>query len=115
MQLVLAGQSIEAETSTNVTTNPIQFYAEWVDKIKDAITPGILTGTFTGVQIPIVPAPANNTVRNVAQMSFYNNDTVNADVIVSYVDIAGTRILKRSTLTPKQTLLYEIYSGWSVN
>lgn len=115
MQLVFGNQLLEVKASANVTTNPLQFYAEWIDKIRDAVTPGVLTGTFTGANVPIIPAPADSTVRNVIQMSFYNDDTVNADVIVSYVDGGNTRILKRSTLTPKQTLLYEIYDGWSVS
>lgn len=115
MQLVNSAQLIEVETAVAVTTNNLMFYAEYEDKIKDAITPGMLTGIFTSANIPIVPSPADNTVRKVSQMSFYNNDTASADVIVSYIDGANTRILKRSTLTPKQTLLYEVFSGWSVN
>lgn len=115
MQLLFAGQSIKVETAAGVTTNNLNFYTEYDDKIRDMVTPGMSTGGFTNANVIAVAGPANSTQREITEMWFYNNDTVAATVIVTYVDIGGSIIVKKSTLNAGQTLMYSIFEGWSVS
>lgn len=114
MRLINNAQSIQVETA-GVPSSALHFYSNWTDKKSEVITPGNLTGTFVNAETQVVPAPAASTNREIEELSFYNAANANMIVTVSIVDGVNTRILKQSTLTAGQTLLYEVFSGWSVN
>lgn len=96
------------------TINP-NFAAEYEDRLRDTIVPILNLGVTNGVtQVPIVPAPADNTARVVRELLVYNADTANVIVLIRFNDGAG-HVVKKTTLTPGQTLTYNPLLGWQVN
>lgn len=90
--------------------------AEYEDQFRDAKVPGILNLGVTNSAVPvtIVPPPAISTARFVREILVYNADAGTIDVIIQYND--GTaRVVKKTTLTPGQTLTYNAIFGWQVN
>lgn len=98
------------------TTNDCNFAVNWVDTERDATHVESNVGHTNGVtQVAGVSAPPDNTAREIQELFVYNADTVNQDVYV-IKKISGTDyIIKKSTLTPKQTLTYQNEFGWVVN
>lgn len=98
------------------TTNDCNFAVNWEDTIRDATHLESSIGKTNGVtQVAAAIAPPDNTARKIQELFVYNFDTVNQDVYV-IKKIAGTDyIIKKATLTPKQTLTYQQLAGWQVN
>lgn len=108
LQIVLAGAKTTLDCDWSAVVN---------DVTRDAVVPGILyTGVTDGATVVnAIPAPADITARQITELFVYNKDSANVVVFVQYIIGVTVRIIKKSTLTPGQTLTYQTEFGWTVN
>lgn len=117
--MILAKQdrSIHTVLEEAITTNPIQFTGEYLDKIIERETPGNVFGTLTIADTVIIPEPDANTRRVIGELNFYNADTVSHNIHVILHVSAGAGadyIVQKAALNAKQTLHYNLYTGWYI-
>lgn len=121
ISLPLTTHKLQVVLSGAITTNQLQASVFFHDSQKGAkadnsevkIFPQYSTTNNT-TDVDICSAPIVDIVRQIDTIMVFNNDTVSATVTIK-VDISGTdQILKRTTLTANQTLIYEHGTGWQV-
>jgi hypothetical protein len=107
-------KKIVAKLSVAATTNPCDFVTHYLDNFREQAPVISNNGTVNNGGTDIVPAPLDSYSREITEINIYNNDTVNAIVIIEYHNNAAISILKKQQLTPGQTLNYQRFSGWQV-
>jgi hypothetical protein len=89
-----------------------------LDLVGGVITPGEVHGSFSAFNAAyqtICGSPAANTIRNVKSICIYNkNATLVSPIQVAKTDSPSDFPMRKDTLLPEQTLLYEEGSGWSL-
>lgn len=99
--------SIEIKLGGTITTNQLDFVADWVDVTATAYSPGRTTGvTNNTTAVTVVGSPAASTTRKVRRLVVYNTDTVSATVTIQYNENGTIRIQTKATLSSGDTLEY---------
>jgi hypothetical protein len=95
-----------------VTTQP-SFVTSYADLTTLSLTPGMNTGTGTGVTpVDIVAAPATSTQRQIKAITIFNADVAGITVTVILNDNGTARNLVKVALAAGQSLVYSENDGW---
>ena len=116
MYSLLTTQSLEITLAGAVVANQVQVTGSYVE-----IT--IATGAVTAVTaisaqsngastVTIVAAPAGGTVRIVKEMTFYNADTANVTLNVTFNDNGTLRQMIKAVIPTLYTVSYNDNAGW---
>lgn len=117
MLLDKSDRSVIVQLLAAKTTLDCMWSGSYFDTKKEAEFPGAsVAGLTNGVTpVTLIPVPSDNMARAIKEIFVYNNDSANVTVIISYKFTATSYIVKKSLLTPGQTLTYQDDYGWIVS
>src|SRR3954470_15931213 len=100
-------RSLVVQAAAAPTTNPPNFLVEYIHSQREATAPQTSIGAFSNIATEITAAPDASMSHEVLEMIFYNADTVNVVLTIFYKEVAALIAIKKSTLTPGQSLTYQ--------
>lgn len=107
ISLDTTSRSLQVLLAGTVTTNQLVWLTTYTTYATTALTPGTGTGvTNNTTAVTVMPAPAASQFRQLKWLSVRNADTVDATLILRYVDGATSRDFYRVVLDPGDTLWY---------
>ena len=114
MILDTTNKSLQFKLASSVTTNQLSCVTSWADMATSAFTPGSTSSQTNDTSaVTIVSSPASGVQRQIKSIEIYNDDTVDATVVVLYNDNSTLRTLVRISLVPGETLQFA-ENKWSV-
>lgn len=118
MLLDTVTRSLTLNITEGITANNLTWYAKYVDKAIERVTPnsnlGVIAGDVTPVTAVAAPSFANGNVsREIEELIVYNADTVTHTVLVAIVDGANTFTLIAQQLAKGTSLTYNQFAGWA--
>jgi hypothetical protein len=104
---------ITLEEAINVSSLHVNIdYADHTSRIPVAGNTSILISSTTGTTV--LNAATSPNQRHIKNISIYNADDINHNLIISQVYSATEITRKRESLSSGQTLQYSAHKGWSL-
>lgn len=117
--LQASNQTLQAVLGGNVTTSQLDVACVYFDQLPQSTTSEPrrthkLTATNNTTDVTIVAAPGDGIVRNISNVTVFNDDTVAATVTVKIDDNGTEWVLVEQALAASESLVYEHGTGWQI-